>query len=207
MNDLKAYFGHLTDEQKDAVTNVHFFTRLLWLEGSFPDVCAVKEMRPRSVKLTIRHSDWWFWEDNAKLRLEEGWGRMLKKLKGLEELELKLEMIERDKDQVLPKPRFVIVVAYVNGLQMDAIAARVAELQFDLHDGQILSTAGTTIRSHRWVGPSTFEGSLRYLAERNHWETILPNEGLQAGSSVAQQTQDPGLVYCVVTVKWEAIAV
>jgi hypothetical protein len=123
---------------------------------------------------------------------------------GLEELELKLEIIERDKDQVLPKPRFVIVVTCVNGLQMDAIAARVAELQFDLHDGRILSTAGTNIRSHRWVGPSIFEGSRRYLAERNHWETILPIEGLP---SEAQQTQDPGLVYCVVTVKWEAIVV
>jgi len=202
-DDPKAYFGRLTEEQKDAVTNVHFFTEMFWLEGSFPNLCAVKWMRPRSIKLTIRHSNWWFWGNNAKLRLEEGWGRMLKKLMGLEELELKLEIIERDKDQVLPKPRFVIVVTCVNGLQMDAIAARMAELQFDLHDGRILSTAGTNIRSHRWVGPSIFEGSRRYLAERNHWETILPIEGLP---SEAQQTQDPGLVYCVVTLKWQAIA-
>jgi hypothetical protein len=87
--------------KRDAVTNVHFFTQMYWLEKSFPEICRIKEMRPKSLKITIRHTDWWNWEDNSRLRMEEGWGRMLKELKGLEELELELETMERDKDQVL----------------------------------------------------------------------------------------------------------
>jgi len=108
--DPKAYFKRMTDEQRTAVEKVHFFAQMYWLEGSFPTVCALKEMKnlgraskgPKSLKITIRHSDWWFWERNMRLRIQQHWGNMLVKLKGLEELELELETIERDKDQVCP---------------------------------------------------------------------------------------------------------
>ena len=69
----------------------------------------------------------------------------------------------KDKDQVLPLPRYLIVFTCINDLQMDAIAARGAELQFNLYDGRILNTAGTNVRSHRWVGPSTFRAHFDIL--------------------------------------------
>ncbi|KAK0211889.1 hypothetical protein IW262DRAFT_1301352 [Armillaria fumosa] len=80
------YFRRMVEEQQDAVDCVHFFTQQYWLEQAFPTACLIPEMRPRKLKVTIRHSDWWHWEDN-QLRLEE--------------FEMELETFERDQDQIL----------------------------------------------------------------------------------------------------------
>jgi len=85
-SDYEAYFLRLSLKQRDAVQRVHFFTQLYWLRASFPSVCNLKVVRPRSITVTVRHSDWWYWEQNTKLQTEKDWGRNLKELVGLEEL-------------------------------------------------------------------------------------------------------------------------
>ncbi|KAF9077062.1 hypothetical protein BDP27DRAFT_1313061 [Rhodocollybia butyracea] len=94
------YFASLSEEQKDHVDRVHFFTQQYYLEDEFPRICALPNMRPRSLKITLRHGDWWFWEDNNPLRLKSGWTAGLKDSKRLQEVILELETIERDKEQV-----------------------------------------------------------------------------------------------------------
>jgi hypothetical protein len=41
-----------TNQQGDAVMNVHFFTEMFWLKGSFPEIWCIKEMRPECIKIT-----------------------------------------------------------------------------------------------------------------------------------------------------------
>ncbi len=45
------------------------------------------------------HSDWWWFELNHPLVLEDEWTKKIKLLKDLEEFEMELEAIERDQDQ------------------------------------------------------------------------------------------------------------
>jgi hypothetical protein len=89
----------MTPEQRAAVSDVHLFTQMYWLEGItnfFP-----KEIRPRHLKITIRHSDWWNWEDNVALKMKSVVClKPLRQLVSLEEFEMEMEVIERDKDQV-----------------------------------------------------------------------------------------------------------
>jgi hypothetical protein len=101
LNDVRGYFMGLTPNQRDAVQRVHFFTQLYWLRNGFARVCAFPEMRPKHLKITIRHSDWWRWEQNERLRMENPvWGKNLKMIQSLESLEIEMETMERDKDQV-----------------------------------------------------------------------------------------------------------
>ncbi|KAF9077065.1 hypothetical protein BDP27DRAFT_1313068 [Rhodocollybia butyracea] len=93
------YFARLSEEQKDHVDRVHFFTQQYYLEGEFPRICALPNMRPRSLKVTLRHGDWWNWESNNPLRLKDGWTVGLKNSKRLQEVILELETMERDKEQ------------------------------------------------------------------------------------------------------------
>jgi len=97
------YFGEahrFTEEQLDAVDTVHIFTQLWWLEGNFPSLCRDGGIRTRKIHITVRHSDWWRWEQNKPLHLKREWLESLKEIKGLDTFILELETIERDKDQV-----------------------------------------------------------------------------------------------------------
>jgi hypothetical protein len=96
-------FERMTPEQKAAISDVHLFTQMCWLEGTtnfFP-----KDIRPRHLKITIRHSDWWNWEDNVVLKMKSVVClKPLRQLVSLEEFEMEMEVIERDKDQVHSLP-------------------------------------------------------------------------------------------------------
>jgi hypothetical protein len=50
--DLDAYFVQPTNQQRDAVMNVHFSMEMFWLKGSCPEIWCIKEMRPECVKIT-----------------------------------------------------------------------------------------------------------------------------------------------------------
>ena len=99
-DDPTGYFNRFTEEQKAAVVEVHFFTQLYWLEHEFLEVCKLPSMRPKYMKITVRHGDWWNWEDNRPLSMKSKWVDNLKFVQGLESLEVELESIERDKAQV-----------------------------------------------------------------------------------------------------------
>ncbi|KAG7441502.1 uncharacterized protein BT62DRAFT_937016 [Guyanagaster necrorhizus] len=171
------YFGKMTKEQQDVIDCVHFFTQLYWLEGTFPAACSIAEMRPRKVKITIRHSDWWYWENNHLLVLKDGWTNEIRLLKRLEEFEIELETFERNKDQML------------------AIAQRIRNWNIDLWDGRVLSTKGHSLVHDHWRGTSVFADNIGYDRENNSWTRR---------SRVVRPVAP--LVYNTVTLKWTAVA-
>lgn len=175
--DPRAYFLGLTPRQRDAVQRVHFFTQLYWLRHDFARVCALPKMRPKHLKITIRHSDWWWWEHNERLSMENPvWGKNLKMIQSLESFEIEMETMERDKDQ--------------------DIAQEMLKWRFDLFGGRVLTTNGTEIKRGCWIGQSSFGGQYRYIADRNEWEIIQ-------ASPVAEYGPEPGLAYHVVTLRWQ----
>ena len=95
----KRHFECMTPEQKAAVSDVHLFTQMYWLEQTSNFV--PKEIRPRYLKITIRQSDWWNWEYNIALKMESAAClKPLQQLVSLRGFEVLMEVIERDKDQV-----------------------------------------------------------------------------------------------------------
>ena len=97
----RAYFLGFTPKQRDAVQRIHIFTELYYLRNDFAWGCAFREMRPKHLKIIIRHSDWWWWGQNERLRMKNPfWGTNLKMKQSLESLEIEMETMERDKDQV-----------------------------------------------------------------------------------------------------------
>ncbi|KIJ95147.1 hypothetical protein K443DRAFT_683256 [Laccaria amethystina LaAM-08-1] len=178
--DPRIYFSRMTLEQRDAVNRVHFFIQLYWLRDSFSGFCTLPEMRPNNVKITIRHSDWWFWEQNERLNMEEPtWAKNLKMIESLEGLEIEIETMERDKDQ-----------------QLESIVQTMLKWKFNLFDGRVLTTNGTEIIHDRWVGQSSFDGEYRYNFDEGEWDMI-------AGLTTDVYGPEPGLPYHVITLRWQ----
>ncbi|KAJ7589490.1 hypothetical protein C8J56DRAFT_938724 [Mycena floridula] len=171
------YFKRLTEEQRNHVDRVHFFTQQYYLESDFIRACGNPDMRPKSMHVTLRHGDWWSWESNNRLNLKEGWTNGLGNQKRLEELILELETMERDKDQIY------------------AIARSWASRKFKLNDGRVLSAEENPIIKQDWMGPSRWEG-LGYNKELNQW--------IYGGRGYDVDSPDPGMKYCIAIVRWTA---
>ncbi|THV08256.1 hypothetical protein K435DRAFT_787773 [Dendrothele bispora CBS 962.96] len=170
------YFDQFTQEQLNAVNKVHIFAQLWWLEGSFPSLCE-KGTQTRTLHITIRHTDWWWWERNQPLVLKDDWMRSLKGISGLKRVVLELETMERDKDQ------------------MYAIANRLKARRIELRDGRALVFNIDSMVKQQWYGPSRFAGEVCYIKDENRW--VTRNRWWRG------EGPDPGLTYCTVTLVWD----
>ncbi|EEB91332.1 hypothetical protein MPER_10323 [Moniliophthora perniciosa FA553] len=104
-------------------------------------MCGYPVFTPRYIHITIRHSDWWFWECNNALKLKDDWTESLKSVKGLEELVLELETIERDKDQ----------------------------RHFTIRDGLVLRPDDKPPVKQEWIGPASYDDGHTYNFEGKYW--------------------------------------
>jgi hypothetical protein len=99
--------------------------------------------------VTIRHTDFWWWERDNILRMDhrkeynEQWRSGLDVLPNLEKMVFDLETLERRADE------------------MDALVKEVKEWKIALKDKRILSSDGIPVQTHTWVGTSRFSGGQR----------------------------------------------
>ncbi|KAJ6588980.1 hypothetical protein B0H19DRAFT_847174, partial [Mycena capillaripes] len=104
------YFGRMTPQQRAAVRRVRFFTQLFWLEERTVQEWVAGLAVPK-LTLTIRHTDWWYWEKHDLLRIkapQEGWGEWVWSVPQLQELELEFETIESKKEQLEERVRIAL---------------------------------------------------------------------------------------------------
>lgn len=142
--------------RRNALKHVHLFTQQTWLEGSFRQFTDLwRSATPTHLKITLRHSDWWWWEHEAPLALEPkhrgiprpnaisqpsdpfvggSWGSAFHEISGLETFELELETVEKKKGE------------------LDAIVSRAPGWQFPLHDGKVLVLDESRTTRTGWLG-------------------------------------------------------
>jgi hypothetical protein len=128
------------------VARLRVFAQMVRLEGrALSFLFDTPFLAPRQLTLTIRHTDWWWWEHEQPLRFEAGWlahasARMPASVR---EFIIELESLEKKK------------------VQVDAIATQMRQKWFfKRRDGAILypdlSDGGVEVS--RWRGTSTWGG-------------------------------------------------
>jgi len=113
--------------------------------GQFARLLAIPGLHPRTLTLTIRHQDWWWWEHDEPLRMESAWVPPVFNYlsDSVRELRIELETLERKKEQV------------------EEIGKQMRERWYFRRADDVvlfpdLSDNGTVV--DRWTGPSTFDG-------------------------------------------------
>ncbi|KAJ7636977.1 hypothetical protein FB45DRAFT_704736, partial [Roridomyces roridus] len=105
-----AYFGRMTEQQRAAVQRVHVFPQMFWLEKRSAQRW-LTGLKGFSLTITIRHTDWWFWEDGEPLRMEEPtqqWGKWIGSMPQIKELEFEFETIDEKKGQLEERVRSAV---------------------------------------------------------------------------------------------------
>ncbi|USW51948.1 hypothetical protein Slin15195_G052670 [Septoria linicola] len=126
--DPGLFIQELTSLNKKYFTKLHFLLQMYEANGMFqldtPEVSLFHELRPKILHITIRHTDWFWWENDAALNLEDYWVRRILNapyLESVQQFELELETLAKNK------------------LQLGIIVDRLSELEGAVHEG----TAGT----------------------------------------------------------------
>lgn len=171
--DLNAFFDCLTPQQRFNVQEVHLFAQQFWLEDL--DLTSGR-IATKKIKLTLRHQDWYYWEDGEPLgicpwlegRVEAddmerekdmapslprdldrylGWGRQFEFVYGLEELEIEFETLGTLKE-----------------VELDPIIAFAKRWQFPLMgNGALEWDKGSGLREYTWTGSKLLRGELDEL--------------------------------------------
>ncbi|KAJ6572021.1 hypothetical protein B0H19DRAFT_1132224 [Mycena capillaripes] len=107
---FEEYFAKMTPQQRGAVRQVRLITQLFWLEGRRVQEWAAG-LNLSKLVITIRHSDWWYWEDGDDLRINEPgseWGAWVGSMPGLQEVELEFETIDGKREQLEERVRVAL---------------------------------------------------------------------------------------------------
>ncbi|KAH6604062.1 alanine--trna ligase [Trichoderma cornu-damae] len=144
LKELLPEIARRLGQDKIEIESLHAFAQMWRVEqGGLAFLLNTKGLHPRHLTLTIRHTDWWFWEDDEPLRFEAGWIKQASKAMSpsTQDFQIELESLERKKDQV------------------DAIGKHMAEHWFFRRsDGTVLyaDVSGKCHKISRWTGTSTW---------------------------------------------------
>lgn len=152
--------------------HIQVFAQLYQLEndGAFQEVLEIEHLRPRRVTLTIRHTDFWFWEDWDHLRLDGDWVNEVRFPDSVVEFRMELESIGQ------------------RAAEIDYLAAGVAREWFFLRmDGRVLRADLDDLKVSRWTGSSVLTdrrwlrdearpGELDYHVVTVRWKLVPTDE-------------------------------
>jgi hypothetical protein len=133
-------------QDKVEIERLRVFAQMYKLDdGDLATILRTPYLAPRAVTLTIRHTDWWFWEDDEPLTFSGKWIAAVGKAMtaSTNVFRIELESLERKKDQV------------------DKIADQMAKEWFiKRSDGVVLyaDVSGKSRKVDRWSGSSIWHG-------------------------------------------------
>lgn len=158
---------HMKISQRNAVRVVHLFTQQFWLEDWKNQWLAFTtswpEGGPEKIRITIRHTDWWYnlLGENSPLALDPkrkgrarvgewvpddrpyesgSWGSRFTNLNGLKKLEMELETVEAKR------------------MELDTIVQKARSWKFPLRDGNVLVRDEEITEKLVWTGSRHFKG-------------------------------------------------
>ncbi|KAF5598793.1 hypothetical protein FPCIR_2717 [Fusarium pseudocircinatum] len=128
------------------IERLRIFAQMYRLEeNGLQDILRTPHLAPRTITLTIRHTDWWYWEEDEPLHFEGNWIEGVSQVltPSTTQFCIELESLERKKDQV------------------DKIAKQMVDAWFFKRpDGVVLyaDTSDANRKVSRWSGSSTWHG-------------------------------------------------
>lgn len=128
---------------KTEIDHIRIFPQLYRLEPGV-ELQRINEWRhfhPRRFTITIRHTDWWFWEADEPLKIGSRFVTESCFPSSVKELCLELESLERRKEQINSIAKLMI-----------------DNWHFHRNDGLCLSAKDSAISVTRWSGSSTWGG-------------------------------------------------
>ncbi|EEA19614.1 hypothetical protein TMatcc_009753 [Talaromyces marneffei ATCC 18224] len=137
------------------IHNIRVFAQLWALEESrrLQEILDLDGFQPKHVTITLRYTDFWYWEDNRPIHIDSRWVNTVRFPASVSTISMDFEMIDRRKTEV----DFITDLA-------------TQEWFFRRADGMVLRANKEDIIISRWTGSSTL-GNSRWIRDESR-----PNE-------------------------------
>jgi hypothetical protein len=134
---------------------------MYWLEDGIrmAGIFQQPNFRPTSLTITIRYSDWWYWESNSPLRMSERWLQTFKGPPGLKELRVEYETLSWKREELMR------IVERNKQFRLGVVRDEDAEEE----EGH-LSAEKTNLVEWKWKGPSKLDG--KQWTHHGHGEEV-----------------------------------
>jgi hypothetical protein len=156
------WMAQLTDHNRQNFGQLHLFVQMYMIEhlnaspGRLRDYFLKTHVRPgdfqpRIFHVTLRHTDWWDWEQEAPLRLEDRWVKAMldsPDLRGTETFKLELETLDYKVWQLEP------IIERLKRMESE-------EMETHVIDGQPTKTKFVLVDQSKpwtWEGPTNIDG-------------------------------------------------
>jgi hypothetical protein len=174
------------------IQHVRVFPQLYALESGqrLQDILNLKFFYPKVITITIRHTDWWFWESDNNLHFDATWVDFCRFPNSLTELRVAFESLERKKDQIDD-----VVKQAMEGW----VFRRKDDTELSAKDcePEIMRWSGSaTWNHHRWIRDETGPNKLDYYVSTVTWRptsSIVDDEKAAHSAHVAGRRQFPNL--------------
>ncbi|RMX73480.1 hypothetical protein D0869_13562 [Hortaea werneckii] len=182
------WMSRLTDKNRRDFGHLHMFAQMFAIERLTSDLGHVRrfflsespkpnDFQPRMMHVTIRHTDWWFWENEEPLRLSWDWVQALldsADLRNTEIIKLELETLDYKVDQlepILEKIRQLESLEYKTHL----IDGKPAKSKFVLcRDPEVYSWEGPVNIDGQKFEPYEGKKMLKYHVVTLTWKLCFP---------------------------------
>jgi hypothetical protein len=147
----RRFFFDLDPRAAEILKNVRFFTQMYWLESGsdLNDIFNSTRFQPTVLTITIRYSDWWFWEDNDPLSMSEDWLKCFNGNPGLRQLRVEYETLSWKKEEMM------VIILRNKSWKLPIMREQCQGL---IEYEGYLSADDTALREWTWEGPSRLDG-------------------------------------------------
>ena len=198
------YWSPIRYVEQKAVSRFHLFTQQYWFEDKLANLFCIKSFKPSILHITIRHTDWWWWETGERLCLDPkqpgrangppfrrttdpfdrmSWGHAFHYLHGLKQFVLELETLRSKKSE------------------LDGIISRAPTWQFELADNGYLVLDPRKTKYSSWRGLNRFNDHRDFeSAPISPYQTprLKPKVvGMMEDILEGTMDMDPALIACI----------
>ncbi|CAD0085124.1 unnamed protein product [Aureobasidium vineae] len=173
------------------IQHVRVFPQLYALENGqrLQDILNLRFFYPKVITITIRHTDWWFWESDNNLHFDATWVDFCRFPNSLTELRVAFESLERKKDQIDD---------VVNQAMEGWVFRRKDDTELSARDcepGIMRWSGSSTWGHHRWIRDETGPNKLDYYVSTVIWRPVssTSNRGEASSAHVAGSRRFPNL--------------
>ncbi|KAI6824741.1 hypothetical protein KC340_g11189 [Hortaea werneckii] len=183
-----AWMSRLTDKNRRDFGHLHMFAQMFAIERLTDTVGQVRQFflseapkpndfQPRMMHVTIRHTDWWFWENEEPLRLSCEWVQALldsPDLRNTEVIKLELETLDYKADQLKP---ILEQIKQLQSLEAEThlIDGKPAKSQFVVdRDPEVYSWEGPANINDQKFEPYEGRNILKYHVVTLTWRLCFP---------------------------------
>lgn len=156
------WMGNLTETNRRNFGHLHLFSQMYAIEGLTDRKGDLQskflttperpgDFQPKALHVTVRHTDWWWWESDAPLRFEDHWLKALldtPDLRSTQVLTLELETLDYKVGQLMP------IVERLKRLESNEYATHLIE--GGPAQTKFVLTGEPEI--FNWTGPSNIDG-------------------------------------------------